>query len=178
MVKDLGVGYALETQNRPTFDGTPDTATIVHELAHQWYGDSVTPRDWQDIWLNEGFATYAEDLWVAAHGGRSSAEAFRDRYRSHGPSSSLWSPAPARFTDPADLFGDPVYTRGAMTLQALRERIGSRDFFTVLRRWAGAHRGGVVGTPAFEALAERVSAEHLSTLFDDWLFVPRRPGGY
>jgi aminopeptidase N len=178
VVQHLGVGYALETQNRPTFDGPPDDITIVHELAHQWYGDSVTLRDWQDIWLHEGFATYAEDLWSAAHGGPSTARAFRSRYDENPASSPLWSPAPARFDDPADLFGAPVYERGGMTLQVLRRRIGSPDFFRLLRTWAAAHRGGTVSTRQFERFAERLSGQDLSGLFHDWLFVPRRPEGY
>ncbi len=178
VVQDLGVGYALETQNRPVFDGRPDTLTIVHELAHQWYGDSVTPKDWQDIWLNEGFATYAEDLWDAAHGGPSTAAAFRARYRGHPASSSLWSPAPARFSDPADLFGEPVYLRGGMTLQALRAKIGSRDLFRLLRRWARVHREGTVTTPQFVRMAHRVSHERVRPLLHDWLVEARRPSGY
>ncbi|MFF5945986.1 M1 family metallopeptidase, partial [Streptomyces althioticus] len=64
-------GYALETQNRPVFPGAPETGTLVHELAHQWYGDSVTPKSWRDMWLNEGFATYAQWLWQEDHGGDS-----------------------------------------------------------------------------------------------------------
>lgn len=56
-------GYALETQNRPFFPGPPDARLLVHEMAHQWFGDSVTPASWRDMWLNEGFATYADWLW-------------------------------------------------------------------------------------------------------------------
>jgi aminopeptidase N len=178
VVKDLGVGYALETQNRPVFDGTPDTATLVHELAHQWYGDAVTPRQWEDIWLNEGFASYAEDLWAAAHGHRSTHAAFEARYDANGPSSDLWSPAPAKFTDPADLFGDPVYVRGGMTLQALRERVGSRDFFRLLQRWAATKRFHTVTTTQFVHLAERVSHEDLDHFFHRWLYVASKPSGY
>jgi len=178
VIAHLGVGYALETQDRPTFDGAPDDVTVVHELAHQWYGDSVTPRDWQDVWLNEGFATYAEDLWTAGHGGRSTAAAFRARYAAHPASDPLWSPAPARFSNPVDLFGEPVYLRGGMALQALRARIGSADFFRVLHRWAAAHRYGTVTTPQLRALAERVSGRRLDGLFHDWLYVARRPKGY
>jgi aminopeptidase N len=178
VVKKLNVGYALETQNRPVFDQKPDTLTLVHELAHQWYGDSVTLRDWQDIWLHEGFATYTEDLWRAAHGSKTTEQLFRKRYDSHPAGDGLWSPAPARFSNPADLFGEPVYTRGGMTLQVLRHRIGSQDFFTVLRRWARQHAYANGTTPQFIALAEQLSGKDLGTLFDDWLYKAERPSGY
>ena len=178
VVADVGVGYALETQDRPVFDGVPDTSTIVHEFAHQWYGDSVTPRDWQDIWLNEGFASHSEDLWAATHGGPTPQQAFRTRYEENDATADLWTPAPARFTDPADLFGAPVYTRGGMTLQVLRREVGSADFFTILRRWAALKRGRSVTTGQFIALAERVSGENLDQLFEDWLFTAGKPAGY
>ncbi len=178
VVDDLKVGYALETQNRPVFDGVPDTTTLVHELAHQWYGDSVTPRVWEDIWLNEGFATYAEDLWAAAHGGPSTRAAFDDRYAKNGPGAKLWRPAPADFTDPTDLFGDPVYTRGAMTLEALRREIGTTELYAVLRQWATLEGGRSVSTRDFTTLAERVSQRDLNQLFHTWLYVAEKPAGY
>lgn len=68
-----GLGYALETQPMPYYDAAPEKALVVHELAHQWFGDSVTPRVWKDMWLNEGFATYAEWLWEEDHDGRSAS---------------------------------------------------------------------------------------------------------
>ncbi len=176
VVADVGSDYALETQNRPVFDGVPDTDTLVHELAHQWYGDSVTPKDWGDIWLNEGFASYAEWQWDAAHGGPSTAAAFRKVYDTAG--ADLWSPAPNRLTDPKDLFSDGVYQRGRLTLEALRQRVGSRDFTTILRRWARVHRGGTVRTAQFTALAERVSGQQLDAFFADWLTRPGKPTGY
>ncbi len=178
VVDDLRVGYALETQDRPVFDGPPDASTLVHEVAHQWYGDSVTVRSWGDIWLSEAFATYAEQMWQAAHGGPSVAQWFRDLYAEHPADSALWRPAPTALTDPADLFGPPVYERGAMTLQVLRERVGDEAFFTVLRRWAADHRHGHGTTAQLTALAERVSGQDLDVLFRDWLSVPGRPEGY
>jgi aminopeptidase N len=178
VVKKINVGYALETQNRPVFDEVPNTLTLVHELAHQWYGDSVTPRDWGDIWLNEGFASYAESLWTAAHGGPSTRAAFLATMKANPASSDLWQPAPASLTDPADLFGDPSYVRGGLTLEALRTRVGSADFFTILRRWADQQRGRSVGTADFIALSERVTDQNLSRLFNDWLYVAERPEGY
>ena len=154
------------------------TSTLVHELAHQWYGDSVTVRDWVDIWLNEGFATYAEWLWHGTHGGPTPEQTFRAAYRKNGPGAALWSPPPASFTNPADLFGAPVYERGAMTLQVLRDRVGDKAFFTILRAWAREHRHGNASTAEFIALAERVSGQPLHKLFHDWLFTNARPTGY
>jgi aminopeptidase N len=174
---ELSVGYSLETQDRPVYPGRPGTGVMVHELAHQWYGDSVTPRDWGDIWLNEGFATYAEWLWTASHGGASTRATFRRLYRENGPKSDLWKPAPAAISDPADLFG-PAYARGAMTLEVLRERVGTHDFFAILRTWAEQHRYGVVATRDFIRLSERISGDRLHQMFRDWLYTPSRPRGY
>lgn len=177
LVDNARVGYALETQTRPFYPGGVDTATLVHEMAHQWYGDSVTLEDWHDIWLAEGFATYAEWLWSAAHGGQTPAEHFADLY-ARPAGDGLWHPAPRKFTDSADLFGSPGYNRGAMTLQALRERVGSPDFFKILKAWAKAHRHGSARTAQFVALSERISGRELSPLFHTWLDEDGKPAGY
>ena len=110
-IDNADVGYVLETQSRPFFPYSADIVTLVHEIAHQWYGNSVTLTDWHDIWLAEGFATYAEWMWGRAHGGSTPAWRF-DRLYETPETGDLWHPAPTEFTDPADLFGTPAYTRG------------------------------------------------------------------
>ncbi len=177
IVDNANVGYALETQSRPFYPFGTDPSTIVHETAHQWFGDSVTLRDWHDIWLAEGFATYAEWLWEEAQGGDAPAVTFDHLYAT-GATSPLWHPSPTGFTDSADLFGSPSYNRGAMTLQVLRERVGDDAFFAILRAWAAEHRHGIVRTAGFVALAERISGEQLDTLFADWLQLDGKPLGY
>lgn len=178
VVDDANVGYALETQTRPFYPvGSAGTLTVVHETAHQWFGDSVTLSDWHDIWLAEGWATYAEWLWTGAHGGKSPQDHFDDLYATPADD-GLWSPAPTEFEDPADLFGEPVYNRGAMTLQALRKRIGTDDFVELGRRWATAYRHDNASTRDFERLAEKVSGQQLDRLFDDWLRLDGKPRGY
>jgi len=178
VVDPTTAGYSLETQNRPVFPGPPSPDLMVHELAHQWFGDSVTLADWGDIWLHEGFATYAEGLWSAAHGGPSTAAQFAQLYADNPPSSSLWRPAPAALGDPANLFSDVVYTRGAMTLEALRQRVGSAAFFEILHRWTAGNRWGTVRTSEFITLSERISGQNLGAFFHTWLYVPARPSGY
>ncbi|MEP6798678.1 MAG: M1 family metallopeptidase, partial [Lapillicoccus sp.] len=170
-----GVGYALETQSRPVFDRTADRSTIVHEMAHQWFGDAVSLSDWGDIWLNEGFATYTEWLFAAAHGGPTTAQAFRAAYDAQPATSDFWTVAPHGLTDPAQLFSGPVYERGAMTLAALSQRIGAPTLQRVLRSWTLHHQGGTGTTAQFVALAEQISGAQLGPLFHRWLDVPTRP---
>jgi aminopeptidase N len=172
------LGAALETQTRPIYDwrffgGEGDEGIIVHELAHQWYGDDVAVDEWKHIWLNEGFATYAEWLWSGAQGGDAPQEIF-DAVCSRADDDPLWE---GEVGDPgvAHLFDELVYTRGAMALQALRNAVGESDFFSILRAWA-ARRGGGTGTTAqFQALAEQISGEELDGLFTEYLFTPGKP---
>jgi len=178
IIDNVPVGYALEVQTRPVFPYVPDESTLVHELAHQWFGDSLTPRDWGDIWLNEGFATYAEWLWRAKDDPSYTEDTFRNIYESRDEGSPFWTPAPADLKTGALLFDDAVYTRGAMTLQALRNEIGNDDFFDLLRQWPTDNRHDNVTTKQLKKLAEQISGTQLDGLFDDWLYTAARPSGY
>ncbi|WP_318205191.1 M1 family metallopeptidase [Streptomyces sp. SCL15-4] len=168
------VGYALETQTRPVYDSAPDLGTLVHESAHQWFGDSVSLTAWKDIWLNEGFATYAEWLYSEQHGGPSAQKTF-DALYSRPARDGLWAYPPGDPGGGERLFGTPVYERGAMALHALRRAVGDRDFFRVLRAWADGHRGGHGTTAGFVGLAERTSGKRLKGLFDTWLYTRGKP---
>ncbi|MGW6400559.1 M1 family metallopeptidase [Streptomyces sp. NPDC055134] len=167
-------GFSLETQSKPSYSAVRSEGTIVHELAHQWFGDSVSVRQWKDIWLNEGFASYGPWLWNE-HKGRSTAhDSFLAAYNSVPASSSFWQSViadPQRDT----MFNSAVYNRGAMTLQVLRERIGDKDFFKLLRTWTSAHRYGNARTADFIRLAEKVSGQDLDGLFQTWLYTKGKP---
>ncbi|MHC3469130.1 M1 family metallopeptidase [Streptomyces sp. 7R007] len=170
--------YALETQNRPVFPGAPDTATLVHELAHQWYGDSVTPKTWRDMWLNEGFATYAEWLWDEDHGGDSAQQTF-DRLYAHGEDDypDLWSFPPARPSGAAHISDDPVYVRGAMVLQKIRRTVGDDTFYDIIQGWAATYRHGTADTADFTAYVEKKAPDKDFTgIWKDWLYGNGKPG--
>jgi Peptidase family M1 domain/Peptidase M1 N-terminal domain/Immune inhibitor A-like, MAM domain len=182
IVDDLrGLGFALETQTRPVYGlgffedraGPPDIGVIVHELAHQWTGDYLALGRWQDIWLNEGFATYTEWLW-SEHEGQGTAQETFDAVTSIPPDDDFWKLAIGD-PGPDHLFDGPVYDRGAATLHALRLKIGDDAFFQLLRRWVRQNAGGNVTTPQFIALAERISGQDLGAFFDEWLFTGERP---
>jgi aminopeptidase N len=177
IVDNVFVGYALEVQTRPVFPYDPGfSALLAHELAHQWFGDSVSLSDWSDIWLNEGFATYAEWLWHARTQPHAPGRAFKSLWHSNAQSSPFWDGVVAQPAGPDHLFDtNTSYERGAMALQALRTTIGSKDFFTLVHRWT--HRlGGANGTTArFETMAETVSGQDLNALFGAWLHSEGRP---
>jgi aminopeptidase N len=169
------VGYSLESQTKPNFDRMPSEATLAHELSHQWFGDTVTLTEWPDIWLHEGFATWSEWIWSEHEGGTTAHESFLKLYDRPANDTDLWTPAPARPGQAANLFGTPVYDRGGMALQALREKIGDPAFFRILRDWIVQHRYGNATTKDFIALAERDSGRNLRRFFDVWLYQPGKP---
>ncbi|GGK26442.1 peptidase [Pilimelia terevasa] len=169
-----GLSFALEIQTRPVYSGSAsDLSTVVHENAHQWFGDSVALHDWKDIWLNEGFATYAEWLWADAHGGPKADATFQQLYK-QPQNAGHWAPATA---DPkvAGLFGSSVYTKGAMTLHALRRTVGDEKFFAVVRAWAARKKNANGTTAEFVALAGEVAGKDLSAFFQNWLYATTKP---
>ncbi|MET9901448.1 M1 family metallopeptidase [Streptomyces sp. NPDC006446] len=167
-------GFSLEVQSKPAYSAVRSESTIVHELAHQWFGDSVSVDRWKDIWLNEGFATYAQWLWSEHKGIRSAHDSFVAGYGARPADSAFWQITVA---DPQrdTMFASAVYQRGAMTLQMLRERIGDTAFFKLLPAWTKLHRYGNASTADFIALAERISGRQLDDLFQTWLFTTGKP---
>jgi len=174
VIDDYSAGYALENQTKPMYGGfTPDSSIIAHELAHQWFGDSLTITRWKDLWLNEGFASYAEWLW-SEHKGRGTAESLFKSAYARATGDAIWAYPPG-VAQKKDLFNESVYTRGGMTLHALRQRIGDKTFFALLKQWTSSNKYGYVNTKQFIALAEKMSGKDLGPLFDAWLFQPKKP---
>ncbi|MGH9137189.1 MAG: M1 family metallopeptidase [Acidimicrobiales bacterium] len=179
VVVDVGLGLALETQTLSLFGrdivsaGSAAEFVVAHELAHQWFGNSVSLRTWQDIWLNEGFSTYAEWLWLD-HDGDTPLDVqvreARQFLRSTGSDDVIIGDPGA-----ADLFALAVYDRGALTLHALRTTVGDDAFFVTMQRWAADFAHGNATTADFVALAESVSGAELDEFFDAWLFRPGLP---
>jgi aminopeptidase N len=169
-------GYALETQDRPVYPAQPHENLVVHEIAHQWFGNSLTPALWGEIWLSEGFATYSEWLIAERRGERRAHEMFGLLYRTHSADDrDFWHPPPGSVRDPAKLFSPSVYTRGAMALHAIRRAVGDRDFFRILARWVADNRHANVTSEQFLEVAEEVSGEQLGELYSAWVYEPGRP---
>ncbi|MCD4536065.1 M1 family metallopeptidase [Nocardioides sp. cx-169] len=173
----LNPGFALETQGRPVYPilAQGGHSLLVHELAHQWFGNSVALERWGDIWLNEGAATFLEVRWTESRGGLEGRRWLEQAYARYSRGAPFWR---VRLSDPGPdrLFHEAVYLRGAMTFQALRVRIGEDAFWRLLRTWVADHRDGNATSAQFEALAEQVSGQDLGAFFDAWLRARVRPG--
>jgi aminopeptidase N len=178
VVTEDALEIPLEAQAMATFgeshvDGRGGSERLIaHELAHQWFGNSVGLAAWRDIWLNEGFACYAEWIWSEFSGGPSANTLARTHHallRAKAHDLVLADPGPDT------MFDDRVYKRGACVLHALRLRLGDTRFFDLLRSWCSDNRFGTVDTTGFEALASRFSDESLDAFFDAWLRDTRLP---
>ncbi|MFE0099701.1 M1 family metallopeptidase [Streptomyces sp. NPDC059009] len=171
IVRD-GYADALENQTLSLFgpawfDRPTYSATMVHELTHQWFGDSVTPATWQDAWLNEGPAVYYAAVWADQKGYQPLEEKMRTAYekldavrKSDGP--------PGR---PTELGGFNIYDGGAVVLYALQQELGQREFDAVMKSWLTRHREGNAGTRDFVDDAVAVTGDaSVGTFLEHWLY--------
>ncbi|MDK8879278.1 M1 family metallopeptidase [Corynebacterium sp. MSK008] len=142
---------------------------IAHELAHQWFGNSLGIAQWEDIWLNEGFACYAEWLWADFSGQMPIDVSVRTHYDNI---------TPMRFTladpGPRNMFDDRVYKRGAITLHALRRAFGDTVFFNAVRDYVATNAHGIVETFDLVNAFKRQGAD-ISPILDAWIQHPELP---
>ncbi|MGW5274747.1 M1 family metallopeptidase [Streptomyces sp. NPDC004044] len=189
LIADTKTGFELETQTLTLFERSVFTAGIypewyvdsimVHELAHQWFGDSVSPQAWSDLWLNEGHASWYEARYAEEHAKRPLERRMRDAYTR----SDSWRAAggpPARPVAPSpgqkiSIFRPAVYDGSALVLYALRQEIGEPAFDQLERRWVRTHRDSTATTKDFVRLASQIAARDLTAFFDGWLYGAKTP---
>ncbi|QQC88247.1 M1 family metallopeptidase [Streptomyces alfalfae] len=180
LVGDTDLGVALETQTLslvPKADllgGKVDAErNMVHELAHQWFGDSVALKSWSDLWVSEGHARFYERLYSEAHGGDSFEAAMKTAYAAHDQWRKDFG-APAEPTEP-NLFKRMRYDGSALVLYALREKVGEAAFQKIERAWVSGYQGRAAGTRQFIALASKVAGEDLEGFLRPWLYGSKTP---
>jgi aminopeptidase N len=153
--------------------GTAEAAPVAHEMAHQWFGDSVTPRDWDHLWLSEGFATYFSDLYAARKAG---PEALRQRMEDHAQAVRkfhLERPGPivdAKETDLSRKLNALNYEKGAWVLHMLRRSVGEEAFFGGIRSYCTAFANGSADSAGFQRIMEQASRRQLKVFFQQWLY--------
>lgn len=151
-----GIGYNLISGRNFARD------ILAHELAHHWWGNAIGPKTWKDIWLNEGFASYSEALYLEYKFGKSSLQsAMRSKF-SENFRGSLYNPV--------NLFSETVYDKGAWVLHMLRNEIGDSNFFNSLRKYYELYKYKNASTEDFKAVCESVSNKNLDRFFDDWVY--------
>ena len=184
LVVDAVLGGALEQQTLSIFgqdflrSGRDFDDVVAHELAHQWFGNHVTLGAWEDIWLNEGFATYAQYLYFEAIDPTYDIDAEVERIRRFDQT-LLSLPVPGD-PGPDQLFATSVYFRGALTLHALRRTIGDDAFFDSISLYVERFGGANVTTEDYQAVVEEVSGQDLDDFFQAWLLdeaLPPQPTG-
>ncbi|MEK7253033.1 MAG: M1 family metallopeptidase [Actinomycetota bacterium] len=164
---------AMETQTMTMMgEGLFGEEVVAHELAHQWFGDSVSPAGWRDIWLSEGFATFAEFLWLEHEEGAAAMEAYTENLYSLLVGQSM-----RPISDPGvdELFGAGVYWRGGLALHALRREVGDDVMRDILTTYHARFRHSNAGTDDFIAVATEVSGRDLDALFTAWLDMATLP---
>ncbi|MFD7713528.1 M1 family metallopeptidase [Streptomyces sp. NPDC059786] len=180
LVGDTDLGVALETQTLslvPKADLLGDRVTaernLVHELVHQWTGDSVGIEGWSDLWLSEGHARFWERQYSEEHGGDSFEAAMKTAYEAHDQWRHDYG-APAEPTEP-NLFKRMRYDGSALVLYALREKVGAETFGEIERAWTATYRGRTASTQDFVDLASKVAGEDLDGFLHPWLYGAKTP---
>ncbi|MBD9704665.1 M1 family metallopeptidase [Streptomyces sp. ID01-12c] len=189
LIAEAQTGFELETQTlslferalfvRPEYPRWYVESIMVHELAHQWFGNSVSPRTWSDLWLNEGHATWYEALYAEETAGRpmaarmKAAYAASDRWRAAGGPPA--APKKPKNGQKIGIFRANVYDGAALFLYALRQEIGAPAFALLQRAWVTVHRDGVASTADFQDLASRIAGRDLGDFFHAWLYELRTP---
>ncbi|MEE1810951.1 M1 family metallopeptidase [Streptomyces sp. BE133] len=189
LVAATDTGFELETQTLSLFERSLFTQTaypkwyvesiMVHELAHQWFGDSVSPRAWSDLWLNEGHASWYEARYAEEHADRPLESRMHDAYiRSDGWRATGGPPARPDVPAPGQklsLFRPVVYDGSALILYALRQEIGESAFDRLERSWVKKHRDSNATTADFVRLASQTAGRDLTSFFDGWLYGEKTP---
>ncbi|MEO5833820.1 MAG: M1 family metallopeptidase [Nakamurella sp.] len=167
------LGFAMETQTRPIYSvGMGDPGTVVHELAHQWFGDDVTITRWADICLNECFASYASWLWTE-HNGTDLDAQYRQTLKFLGAQPTFWS-SPLYDMGAGNEFGS-VYTRGPLALHALRHQIGEEKFNELLLSWIEENSGKSASWADFEALVNTIAGTDETPFMQAWFHATTVP---
>jgi len=189
LMADASTGFELETQTLSLFERELFTGNtypkwyvesiMVHELSHQWFGDSVSPRSWSDLWLNEGHATWYEALYTEEKADRPMEKRMKAAYgASDGWRAAGGPPAAPKAPDPGQkisIFRPNVYDGAALALYALRQEIGRPAFERLERTWVSLHRDGTATTADYERLASEISGRDLNGFFKAWLYGEKTP---
>jgi aminopeptidase N len=169
------MGERILLDQRSLLDRTSESI-VAHELAHQWWGDMITCRDWSHTWLNEGFASYAEALWDEHSRGRDDYAYNMDRKASRAIRAGKERPVlDRRYTNPQSMFDDRSYPKGAWIVHMLRNRLGDEAFWKGIQRYATENQFRSVETFDLRRSLERATGRDLERFFYDWVERPGNP---